>query len=190
MWGLPPEKLSFILRAASGTIPTPMNMARWKIQIVSKCPLCGYLRSTTKHFLNGCQTALTQGRYTWRHDSILYELVSTLQRNVPEGSNVYADLNGFRASSNPPASVPPELCLTPYRPDIVVIGGGMATLLELTVCGDSPHAMQQAQSRKGGREDYLAISLHLQAIRLKSTYHTVENTSLGHSNAAQLLRMP
>ena len=60
----------------------------------------------------------------------------------------------------------------------------MATLLELIVCGDSPHAMQQAQSRKGGREDYLAISSHLQAIVLKSTYHTVEITSLGHSNAA------
>ena len=88
------------------------------------------------------------------------------------------------ASEHPPASVPPELCLTPYRPDIVVIGGDMATLLELTVCGDSPHAMQQAQSRKGGREDYLAISSHLQAIGLKSTYHTVEITSLGHSNAA------
>ena len=163
-------------------------MARWKIQIDSKCPLCGYLRCTTKHILNGCQTALTQGRYTWRHDSILYELVSTLQRNVPEGSKVYADLDGFRASSNPPASVLPELCLTPYRPDILVIGGGMATLLELTVCGDSPRAMQQAQSRKGGREDYLAISSHLQAIGLKSTYHTVEITSLGHSNAA--IRMP
>ena len=48
----------------------------------------------------------------------------------------------------------------------------------------TPHAMQQAQSRKGGREDYLAISSHLQAIGLKYTYHTVEITSLGHSNAA------
>ena len=109
---------------------------------------------------------------------------------VPEGSKVYADLDVFQASSNPPASVPPELCLTPYRRDIVVIGGDMATLLELTVCGDSPHAMQQAQSRKGGREDYLAISSHLQAIGLKSTYHTVEITSLGHSGPTQLLRMP
>ena len=49
---------------------------------------------------------------------------------------------------------------------------------------ETPHAMQQAQSRKGGREDYLAISSHLRAIGLKSTYHTVEITSLDHSNAA------
>ena len=125
-------------------------------------------------------------RYTWRHDSVLPELVSTLQRNVPEGSMVYADLDGFRASSNPPATIPPEMCLTPYRPDIVVIGRGKATLLELTICGDSPHAMEQAHSRKGGRGDYLAISSQLQAIGLKTTYHPVEVTSLGHSNAANL----
>ena len=59
----------------------------------------------------------------------------------------------------------------------------MATLLELTVCGDSSHAMQLVQSRKGGREDYLAILLRLQAIVLKSKYHSVEITPLGHSNA-------
>ena len=189
MWGLPPGQLSFILRAASDTLPTPMNMARWRIQIDSKCPLCGYLRSTTQHILNGCQTALLQGRYTWQHDSVLHELVSTLQRNVPEGSMVYADLDGFRASSNPPATIPPELCLTPCGPGIVGIGRGKATLLELTICGDSPHAMEQALSRKGGRGDYLAISSQLQAIGLKTTYHPVEVTSLGHSNAATLLAL-
>ena len=34
--------------------------------------------------------------------------------------------------------------------------------------------------------DYLAISSQLQAIGLKTTYHPVEVTSLGHSNAATL----
>ena len=161
MWGLPPGQLSFILRAASDTLPTPMNMAH--IEWLSN-------------------SSITRSR----HDFVLDELVSTLQRNVPEGSMVYADLDGFQASSNPPATIPPEMCLTPYRPGIVVIGRGKATLLELTICGDSPHAMEQAHSRKGGRGDYLAISSQLQAIGLKTTYHPVEVTSLGHSNAATL----
>ena len=52
-------------------------------------PLWILTRSTTQHILNGCQTALLQCRYTWRHDSVLHELVSTLHRNVPEGSMVY-----------------------------------------------------------------------------------------------------
>ena len=32
-------------------------------------------RATTQHILNGCKVALNQGRYTWRHDSVLNRLV-------------------------------------------------------------------------------------------------------------------
>ena len=41
MHGLPARQMSFILRAASDTLPTPLNLARWRIQVDPKCPLCG-----------------------------------------------------------------------------------------------------------------------------------------------------
>ncbi|KAH3862438.1 hypothetical protein DPMN_025405 [Dreissena polymorpha] len=33
-----------------------------------------------EHILSSCTTALTQGRYRWRHDSVLQELADKLER--------------------------------------------------------------------------------------------------------------
>jgi len=33
-----------------------------------------------EHVLTSCQTTLTQGRYTWRHDQVLRELADTLEK--------------------------------------------------------------------------------------------------------------
>ena len=38
--GLPSGQLSFLLRAGSDTLPTPLNLARWRIQADPRCPLC------------------------------------------------------------------------------------------------------------------------------------------------------
>ena len=38
--GLPSGQLSFILRAASDIIPTPMNLTCWRCKSDPKCPLC------------------------------------------------------------------------------------------------------------------------------------------------------
>ena len=106
LWGLPPGELSFILRASS---PTPVNLARWRIQTDPKCPLCGDRRATSQHIINSCQTALNQGRYTWRHDSILYHLVTTLWAYVSTGSTVYVDLEDYIEL---PPIPPPQSLLT------------------------------------------------------------------------------
>ena len=76
--GLLAGQLSFILRAASDTLPTPLNLRRWKIQCGAKCSLCGNSRPTVAHILNGCSVALEQGRYTWRHDCVLSTSTSIL----------------------------------------------------------------------------------------------------------------
>ena len=66
---------------------------------------------------------------------------------------------------------------------MVIIGNDSATLLELTVCGDSPQAMLQAQARKGGKEDYLILASHLEDIGLETSFYTIEISSLGHTNS-------
>ena len=55
MHGLPVRQMSFILQAVSDTLPTPLNLARWRIQVDPKYPLCGNPRLTTVHVLNWCQ---------------------------------------------------------------------------------------------------------------------------------------
>ena len=39
-------QFSFILRASSDTLPTPMNLQRWKIQTSASCQLCDCSRPT------------------------------------------------------------------------------------------------------------------------------------------------
>ena len=51
-------------RETSDTLPTPMNLSRWKIVSDSKCALCQALKPTTNHVLSGCSIALEQDRYT------------------------------------------------------------------------------------------------------------------------------
>jgi hypothetical protein len=40
---------------------------------------CG-ARGTLDHVISSCHVALTQGRYTWRHDQVLREVADTLER--------------------------------------------------------------------------------------------------------------
>ena len=65
------KELRFALQATTNTVPTPLNLRRWGHQSVDpSCQLCGRPASL-RHILNACPSALNQGRYTWRHDSVL-----------------------------------------------------------------------------------------------------------------------
>ena len=96
MDGLPSGQLSFMLRAGSDTLPTPMNLQRYKIQVSSHCKLCQGPQATTGHILSACPKALEQGRYTWRHDSVLLSLVKSLEKVLPN-VQIYADLDNMCA---------------------------------------------------------------------------------------------
>ena len=76
--GLDDGELQFNLRVISNTLPTPDNLRRWgQNEVDPACPLCGR-PATLRHILNSCSVALHQGRYTWRHDSVL----EVLQRHL------------------------------------------------------------------------------------------------------------
>ena len=82
--GLPAKQLSFILRASSDTLPTPLNQRRWKMRFDSTCHLCKSNSPTVLHILNYCPTALNQKRFTWRHDSVLLKLFSFMRSFLEE----------------------------------------------------------------------------------------------------------
>ena len=68
--GCNPGHISFVLRVASDTLPTAVNLQRWRIQCSAKCSLCGCTQPTTAHVLGGYPSALTQGRFTFRHNQV------------------------------------------------------------------------------------------------------------------------
>ena len=175
--GLPAGQLSFLLRAGSDTLPTPLNLKRWRMRIDSRCALCSHHLPTTHHILSACPIALEQGRYTWRHDSTLNLLVKGLRTALPE-ARILADLPGLRVEENPPSTIPSELLVV--RPDIVVIANQKVTLVELTIPFNSPESLINAKQRKEDKPNYQLALSDLDSRGFKSSLITVEIGSLGH----------
>ena len=68
---IPEDVLSFRLNAISKALPSPSNLHRWGVKKEGKCHLCNKQKATAAHILSNCYVALTQDRYTWRHDNVL-----------------------------------------------------------------------------------------------------------------------
>jgi len=139
-----PVRISFLLRSVYDVLPTPANLHRWKLTEDPSCTLCGK-RGTLEHALSSCSTALSQGRYRWRHDRVLRQLADTLERErkkrrqVPQketrvrlgegqAGSTGAQKNGALQSSKTwemrvdleKRLVFPEVVQTTLRPDIVL----------------------------------------------------------------------
>lgn len=77
---------------------------------------------------NNCSFALNSGRYTWRHDSILFTICHYLKSLENLGFELFADLDGFRS--------PAEFFDGP-RPDILLKIGNELNAIELSCCYES-----------------------------------------------------
>ena len=85
-----PRLTSFVLGATFDTLPSPTNLKRWHITTEPNCSLCSVKICTTAHVLSGCKVALTQGKYTFRHDSILIVLHNSFSKFLSSMSPVKA----------------------------------------------------------------------------------------------------
>ena len=181
---LHPGQLSFLLRAASDTLPTTMNLLRWNIQCSAKCTLCDSSCPTTAHVLSGCPAALSQDRYTYRHDLVLQSLVNYFIKiftNLPF-IRVSADLPNLRASESPLSTIPTGVMVTPFRPDIIIHNTIASSLLlfELTCPLDSAHHLTEARSCKQDKIEYHQILSELDRLDITNYYETLEISVLGH----------
>ena len=179
--GLPAGQLSFILRAASDTLPTLLNLRRWKIQCGAKCSLCGNSRPTVAHILNGCSVELEQGRYTWRHDCVLSTSTSILRSYLSTETTIYADLPNQRATEHPPSTIPPSILVTPLKPDLVLLHKDkQATVIELTCPMNTKSNLVAARSM--ARKRFMGFYSHSDMANQGWTvdYETLEIGSLGH----------
>ncbi|GFO15296.1 reverse transcriptase [Plakobranchus ocellatus] len=79
-----PLRISFLIRSVYDLLPSNVNLVRWGKKDDPTCPLCKG-RQTTEHVLSSCKVALSQGRYTWRHNRVLQGLASVIStaRNQP-----------------------------------------------------------------------------------------------------------
>ena len=77
LWHMAPLRISFILRSVYDLLPSKANLVKWGKADEPTCPLCQG-KQTTEHVLSSCKTALSQGRYTWRHNQVLKELADVV----------------------------------------------------------------------------------------------------------------
>ena len=77
-WRKDQFRISFLLRSVYDTLRSPVNLHQWGPVEDPNCKLCDK-RGQMVHSLSGCQVALTQGRFRWRHDKVLRELADVLE---------------------------------------------------------------------------------------------------------------
>ena len=84
--GMPPNLLSFCLGATYNVLSSLKNLKRWHLASESRCFLCHKDVCTIPHILGACKISLQQGRFTFRHESVLQNLVLVLKsflKNLP-----------------------------------------------------------------------------------------------------------
>ena len=101
-----------------------------------RCNFCGNIE-TLAHVLSNCSTALTQGRFTWRHNSVLGSIIKLVQPHLKNGMVLHADLPGHQAPHG--GTIPPHILVSALKPDIFIYSelSQEVVVFELTCPWDS-----------------------------------------------------
>ena len=79
---MPVNLTSFCISSTYDTLPSPSNLKRWKLTTEASCFLCNKDTCTTSHILGACKVALSQGRFTFRHDNALRIIISNIRSSI------------------------------------------------------------------------------------------------------------
>ena len=136
LWDIPQGVLKFAINAGLNTLPTFDNLKRWGKRVNDRCTFCGNIQ-TLAHILSNCNVALDQGCLTWRHNSVLSNIIALIRPHLVSGMHLFSDLPGFLAPGG--GSIPPNILVTNLRPDIFIINetSRQAVVFELTCPWDS-----------------------------------------------------
>ena len=86
IWKMSPYRLAFVIRSIYDQLPSRDNLRRWGLTEDCKCELCGE-SETLHHVLSNCKYALDNGRYTWRHNKVLKEVVEATKMAVARANS-------------------------------------------------------------------------------------------------------
>ena len=87
--------------------------------------------------------SLTQGRFTWRHNSVLNHIASTIQEHKPSNLEVFCDIAGQDINGG---TIPPDILVTQSRPDLVLLNRTDKTICLLPCVPRRPHIFLRAPS--------------------------------------------
>ena len=76
---MPANLTSFCLASPYDTLPSPAKLKRWRITTETMCTLCSKDVCTTAHILGASKVSLQQGRYTFRQDTVLRDVIEVLK---------------------------------------------------------------------------------------------------------------
>ena len=120
---MPKNIVNFTIKYLNNSLPTRKNLHKWSFFNSPSCSLCRQ-QETLQHIVSSCKSYLDNGRYTWRHNSILLAIAKSL--SSLQHCTLFADLLSFAS----PSLITGES----LRPDLVLISQDKTlNLLELTV---------------------------------------------------------
>ena len=124
---MPKKIFNFTIKYSNNTLATRKTLCKWSLSSTSACSF--YFQSETlQHIVSSCKSFLEDGRYTWRHNSVLLHLANSLSSF--KNTSLFADLPSFPS--------PSLVTGDSLRPDLVLILNNTSVyLLELTVCFES-----------------------------------------------------
>ena len=124
---LPKNIFNFTVRYLNNTLANRTHLHKWKLSSSPDCSFCLKPESLL-HIVAGCKSYHEDGRYTWRHNSGLHFIASTLQ--CIKNSTMYADLPGILS----PCIVTGDH----LRPDMLIsTDSATIYIIELTVGSDA-----------------------------------------------------
>ena len=154
---VPRNVMSFAARLSTNSLASPDNLRRWGK--MGTCPLCASPNATLAHITNMCNVALNQGRFTWRHDSVLLEIASIVKNLATEGTEVFSDLPTFQVNGT---TIPADILVSTgegSKPDLVLINRGRKTIALLELTCSLPGSAEKAHTFKDKKYTQLALEL-------------------------------
>jgi hypothetical protein len=192
VWKLEPVRVGFLVRSVFNCLPTKLNLRRWGYVDDVKCWQCG-ADETLEHVLCGCKVALSEGRYTWRHNKVLEVMVEAVKMTTGLKSGGRTDSRPIQfigaggGKLGPPKKrneasgnqweilvdlekrlvFPQDIVVTTQRPDMVLQDAVQRRLMivELTVPWEAN--VQESHQRKKLRYEELRLACELKGWRTR-----------------------
>ena len=211
LMAMPPNLTSFCLASTFDTLPSPTNLKRWIITTEAVCTLCSKDVCTTTHILGACKVSLQQGRYTFRHDTVLRKVIESLKsfilnikQAVPESSIKFVK-KGTKVphKRTPPVGIlhqasdwvlladidsnycfPIHIAFTQLRPDITIFSNVLrkVILIELTCpCEENMESWHSTKINK-----YLALKTTIESNGWSVELFAVEVGARGYCSKSAL----
>ena len=163
--------MAFAARLSTNSLASPDNLKRWGKRKIGTCPLCGSPNGTLAHITNMCTTALNQGQFLWRHNSVLLHITTVVKTLATCDTEVYADLPNFQVNAT---TIPADVMVSAgegSKPDLVIVNRRQKTiaLLELTcsLFGSADKANKVKKLR------YTQLALDLEELGYKVFFSTI-----------------